>query len=630
MIRVFLFIGCLLSISLAELPALLEDYLARYGHEMLPDEALLELEGIYDRRPWLTQLTEEELSAFFFLTIGQQEWMARNHPLDIKTLRDSAIVTDREKLALLRVFVREGDPRRVKENDYFAKAAVRIHERYPHIPDTSWHGAPVNFYSQWEIRYGSYSAHLTSEKDWQETNWLDYIGFAITKEFSPQTRLLAGDFQINWQQGLVCRQSLSIDNLADNPAFIQKKTRSMSPYRGQAVNTGFRGCAFRGAFGGWLYETFAAYTHYDANFNSRGEITSFYNDGYHRDEREEEKRNRLLEKSFGGYLERRFNQSAWSAAFYTADYSPSFTTELDDRSANDFKGNQQWVLGGAGQWQLPYQVSWSGEGALSRNGAGAGLSQLVYHQSDLSLALHFHYYSASFQNFHSSAYAIGSQNRNELGIALAAQKKWPGGHRLSVVWENAKNPERTYYSIFGEKTRHRLIRYEYRQIQIDFKSTSNQRFNTTLSRDITEDQQTVRMTVDQGLNKYFNVWGRVEYHRYIETNQSAQNGFLASVRMSWRKNSWKSHWQLAWFDTDSYDTRIYLYCYELPGLWSIPAFEGAGWHTYWTGSYSYNGWLVQIKTAITIYPHGKTYSDGRDGKIFYTCGGYVTKLVPLP
>ncbi len=73
----------------------------------------------------------------------------------------------------------------------------------------------------------------------------------------------------------------------------------------------------------------------------------------------------------------------------------------------------------------------------------------------------------------------------------------------------------------------------------------------------------------------------------------------------------KMQYRLAWFKTDSYQSRIYAYENNVLYGYSFPSFMGEGWRTYLNLSWKpLNGLTCYLKGGFTVYPDREVIGSG--------------------
>ena len=99
------------------------------------------------------------------------------------------------------------------------------------------------------------------------------------------------------------------------------------------------------------------------------------------------------------------------------------------------------------------------------------------------------------------------------------------------------------------------------------------------------------------------------YHK----EQIKEKGFLVYQDLIYatRNSRFKMQYRLAWFKTDSYQSRIYAYENNVLYGYSFPSFMGEGWRTYLNLSWKpLNGLTCYLKGGFTVYPDREVIGSG--------------------
>ena len=99
------------------------------------------------------------------------------------------------------------------------------------------------------------------------------------------------------------------------------------------------------------------------------------------------------------------------------------------------------------------------------------------------------------------------------------------------------------------------------------------------------------------------------YHK----EQIKEKGFLVYQDLIYatRNSRFKMQYRLAWFKTDSYQSRIYAYENNVLYGYSFPSFMGEGWRTYLNLSWKpLNSLTCYLKSGFTVYPDREVIGSG--------------------
>ena len=100
-----------------------------------------------------------------------------------------------------------------------------------------------------------------------------------------------------------------------------------------------------------------------------------------------------------------------------------------------------------------------------------------------------------------------------------------------------------------------------------------------------------------------------QYHK----DKVREWGWMVYQDLIWttRKTNLKMQYRLAYFDTDSYQSRIYAYENNVLYGYSFPSFMGKGWRTYINMSWKPLKRLTcYLKSGFIIYPERDSISSG--------------------
>src|SRR4029078_12910238 len=146
-----------------------------------------------------------------------------------------------------------------------------------------------------------------TEKDPGELNWADHIGgFLEMKSHLLLNQALVGDYTLEFGQGITLWGSYSYSKSSDALNGIKKKGDDVDNYNSVNEVQYFRGLAGKVKFatGAGDFSLFGYYSdnYIDASIDTTGDLSSEYEDGYHRTQSEIDRKNSGKEKLYGGRL----------------------------------------------------------------------------------------------------------------------------------------------------------------------------------------------------------------------------------------------------------------------------------------------------------------------------------------
>ena len=127
-------------------------------------------------------------------------------------------------------------------------------------------------------------------------------------------------------------------------------------------------------------------------------------------------------------------------------------------------------------------------------------------------------------------------------------------------------------------------------------------------------RQSLRLHGDYLFSRALRFRTRIEAVRFFEAGDPDQYGVLIYQDVRWRARPWlQFDARIAFFDTDSFDARVFAYENDLLFTFAVPAFSGRGQRAYVLAKVTPNNRLsLQIKFAATRFEDTDTVGSGLD------------------
>lgn len=426
-----------------------------------------------------------------------------------------------------------------------------------------------------------------------------------------------GDFQAAYGQGLLLRNRFGFGKSSESIE-IRQSGEGIFPHRSADEIRFFRGGGLLFTSGSFSTSLFFSLRKRDAGLfrsDSTGEIlaTSLQTSGLHSTLSEIKSRKVLGEQVLGSRIE--WNRRKFKTGFTAmkTHYEFPFLPDMEPYQHFNFSGNK--VLGFSADYSwVVRNMNWFGEVARSEfYPYGSGEAQtgwalmngcMISLDQKVSVSASVRHFQPSYYSPYANAFSENTMPSNETGIYLGLMLK----HRAWIL--------NTYFDQF----RFDWLKYqttapsEGYDLMIKLELSPSSRFNTFLryrtrqkmkdpiSESLTEEehiaypslyhQENLRWNLSYRPDAYWSWRTRIEWIR-IGYAESPEYGFLIAQDLGWKpfhRNTgrWKSrihlNFRYAFFETESYTSRIYIYEQDLYGSASIP-------------SYYYKG----IRTAGLIY-----------------------------
>ncbi len=506
--------------------------------------------------------------------------------------RDLSSIVGRKLYSKIKDFVILSRPSPHKTT--FTQKNYRSVEEPEEIKNNVYTGDEYYSYTKMQYQYGnSLKAGFLANKDVGENSYLDL--WRISVEYKKENwRVIAGSYYLQFGEGL----------LFSNPFSSQKSSMATMPFR-----TGYEGGSYylstlenSGQTGVYLstnlaYESklhvFYGRNQRDARLNQDGVIIGIDYDGYHRTEHEEDGKDLINENMRGVALTTNLIPSThvgliWSGVSWDPGLSFNIETAGESearRQYYNFSGdglNEQGIYYQTGFRQL----SLSGEASFSDEGS-PGYIQSIYLKNDKSkIGVKYWYLTRNFQSPYGRVFDDSDPfPRAEEGIYLGitidpADKLTVNGYKLlkKSLW-------REYFEPMPVKSDEWLLQTDYKIERGVITARLRQKQSEEFTYDtderqyrFTSDQTYLRLQFEYRPSGKLRLRTRWEFTRLQPGSEEGTNLFQ-DISFATSGNTTISG-RISFFETESWDTRIYEYESDIPGSFAnIPVYgKGHKWY----------------------------------------------------
>lgn len=539
---------------------------------------------------------------------------------------------------------------------YFVRLSKVLEEQSGFNGDTSvtspYLGNNLRVYTRIKYNYNNQLMYgITAEKDpgeelfgGSQPNGFDYYSFHFFKKSDGFVRSLAlGDYEVNIGQGLMLWSGFGFGK-STFPVAVKRSAKVLDSYSSVDENRFMRGAAATLGKKDLLITPFISYKKIDANISvydsvdaEVAEISSLQTSGLHRNENELADKH-AIQQTIGGidisYYKEQFSAGV-SAVYY--HFSSELNRDPDPYQYYDFEGDQLLNAGLHYNFLLR-NILFFGETAVSGNKRPGTLNGFIIPiDRVVDIAVVHRYYDRAYQSIYSNAFGDASTPSNENGTYIGTEIKPARGWKISGYIDVYKHPwlefaaEAPSYGtdVLGEinfkpnKQFETYLRIK-NEIQDDNAGTA---YTEDLVHDVITERtkQNVRWHLSYKLNTAVTLQSRIEYALYEEAiSEIPEKGYLLYQDVKYKPLSapFSIAGRFAFFNTDSYNTRIYTFETDVLYAYSIVALYGRGTRGYLTLEYSPAGWIdIWLRYARTWYTDeeitanaditGAAKSDGR-------------------
>lgn len=388
-----------------------------------------------------------------------------------------------------------------------------------------------------------------------------------------------------------------------------------------------RGLAAAVKFRSWRLIPFISYRDRDGNVqeqnNGEEMVASLGQSGMHRTPTEAANRYQVSQFSYGINIERDLRLWRVGATVYTSHLSAELQPADVLRNHYAFRGSE--LIHTSLYYLLNFRnVYFFGESARSSNGGMAFLNgALLSLHHHISLGVLHRYYQRHHHSFFAQAFGEGSSVANEKGLYVGIQYQpnrkftaltyvdwvyFPGSkfrvdgpsRGLDLLSQLTYSRSRRTQLSFRFRTRHKQLNIDIGRPEYVLEQTVNHQF---------------RISYDSKLGQQWRIRNRVEHVIYSVGKSPAESGWMFYQDLFYQPMGAKltGNLRLAYFHTDSYDTRIYAYENDVLFASSFPAFHNKGIRSYLNLRWKINRSLdIWSRYALSGYLNPENIGSGLD------------------
>ena len=500
---------------------------------------------------------------------------------------------------------------------------VETKQGYTHLATSPYQGDPMSNALRYRFTSGNrLLAGYTASKDAGEQFWgtmnkgFDYnSAYAQLNDIGKIQKVIVGDFQASFGQGLVLHPSFSIGK-SSYVLNVSPRSVGFTKHSSTAESNYFRGVASTAKIGIMEMSAFYSNRYIDAD-TTDGRFSSIYKTGYHRTWSEMSKKETVNQQVVGGNVTFNFSKlQIGGTAVYTL-----LNRELrPDQAVYNyfyFSGTAQATVG------LHYRALWHkisafGETAITDRAAMATINGMSFSPtSTVSLVVLNRYYAPEYDSFYATAFSQSSKVNDEsgtyLGVEVLPLAKWKvrayaDCYRFQwpkfVVSSPSNGADFLFQTDFmPDKTTSMYWRLKYETAMRNY---------TSLSSTLPTVLPYKRLSLRYNLNSSYNF---LTFKTVLECNlvridhQPVTYGATAyqDISIVLPQPRLTINLRVQAFDAINYNNRVYAYEHDILYAFSIPMFYGIGTRCFLNVKYQLSKQLsLWMKIAQTCYADGRT------------------------
>jgi len=529
------------------------------------------------------------------------------------------------------------------KHQFLLRTHFLIENAKGYIPDTAnptatrYLGDKYRLYARYHYAYSNrLSFGITAEKDpgeefftgTQKQGFDFYSAHLFMTNLGKVKQLAIGDYELKLGQGLVIWSGFGIRK---GPAVMNIKRNTYPLKRNTAVNENrfMRGLATTLDFGKIELTLFSSSKKVDGNLNALDTLSeeailasSLQENGLHRTLSEISDKQAINEKIAGGHLKYRSRNFDIGFTGLYMNFNPGL--ELNTKPYSHFRLNGRELINFSTDYTWIYNnFLFFGETAISGNGSWATINGLVYNLDyRTGISLLYRNFQKDYQAIYANAFAESSTVENESGLYAGLSFSINRSLKLEAYADIFKHPWLKYkvdgpgngVEVLGQlnyipnraTSAYIRVKHESKTINLDVEDEKIERLGKSYKTNI-------RVHLQHNTGIRVSLRSRVETVLYKESNTGLEAGYLIYQDLIYNLSRipLKLAFRIAYFNTSSFDTRVYTYERDVLYQYSVPFYNGKGIRYYLVANYKINRILqVWLKIGRYQYPFNQTIGNG--------------------
>ncbi len=507
---------------------------------------------------------------------------------------------------------------------------------YTDLPGSRYLGTPDRYLFRYRYTYSNrISASLVFEKDageflfnGQKQKPFDFLsGHIAILNTGKLKKLVIGDYSMQFGQALTLWSGFAFGKSPD-VATVAKSDVGLRPYTSANEFAFLRGTAATIAIAKKIdFSPFVSHRKLDAsvNLNVSGEqtITSINETGLHRTQNEINNKNTTEQLVYGGVLQYKSNALNIGLVGYHTSFDKKLVPGSSLYQRYNFSGKELTNLGA--HYSYTYKnIYFFGEFAKSLDAGVAYVNgALLSLSSTVSAAVFHRNYQKNYHNFFNQGTAEASDALNEkglyAGLNINPSRVWSiqfYGDYFKFPWLKFRidAPSEGYelltqVSYTPTKTFRATLRYK--------SELKQQNTDVTVPINYLDDvkRENYRAEVKWAIGKLLSFQNRVEVMQFKKGDANAEFGYLVyqDVNYSPLSSKFSGNFRIAYFNTASYNSRIYAYEDDVLYNFTFGLYNGKGLRGYANLKYRLAKRLdVWGRYALFNYENVQTVGSGLD------------------
>ncbi len=497
-------------------------------------------------------------------------------------------------------------------------------------PNSYYLGDPNRVFARYRFQYNNaVSFALSGEKDageqffkgTQKQGFDFYSGHVAIKNIRFVKTLVLGDYQATFGQGLTLWQGFAFGKSA-SPMNIKRYGIGIKPYYSFDENRFFRGAAGTFKLKNFEFTGLVSYKKVDANATiidtvTNGEIdvvgvSSLELGGLHNTNNLLEDKGTITQTILGANAAYNKRNLHIGATVQNMNLSAELIRAPSLYNKFDYQGKHNFV-GGIDYSYVYKNANLFGEYSMSENGGKAFCQGLIVAlDPKLTFMAHYRNFEKNFQNLYGNAIAENTLPQNEKSIYIGMEAKLFKSVTFSLFLDQYKFDWLKSSASAPSNGRDLFAQLNYtptKKIDMSFRFRHRTKFQNSVVNNaydylVPYVQYNYRYNLSAQLSPDFKIKSRVEYTHVNKADEPDEVGVAFAQDVIYKKvgKPISITARYALFDTQGYDSRVYIYENDVLYGYSVPALYYKGQRAYimvnWDITRNFEIW---VRVAQNIY-----------------------------
>ncbi|MEM6524780.1 MAG: helix-hairpin-helix domain-containing protein [Bacteroidota bacterium] len=431
--------------------------------------------------------------------------------------------------------------------------------------------------------------------------------------------IILGDFQVQYGQGLVFGAGFNFGKGAETITTTRRINLGGLPYTSVTETDFFRGVLTTVRLDKKMTLT-TLYSSLDQDAilvndsvdGSSTFIRSIQTSGLHRTPSERAARNSFTENNYGVNFQYVDKGLEAGVNILNTDYSVPILRGDNLANSNRFSGSENRVVSIYAQYRKFNYIIFS-EVARSNHGTGSLVGFTSSLSKNLEISVVGRNYENDFHSFYASGLGESSSNRGERGIYFGIKHFFNQNLFLSVYFDGFK------FTDIRSNISRPSVGYEYLSrltftpnkktlFYAQFRQQSKAENITTSELDGSIRQADDQVRSNYLINLDYDISDNVSLKSRVQGsvqvfNDEFSEGFALVQDLNFNYKRWQFSGRIAFFDTENFDNRQYIYERDVLYAFSIPALSGRGVRSYlvmrFKASQKLDFWFKYARSAFS-------------------------------